>query len=182
MKYLQLFTLHNLALLNDWFEESGSLFVDVYIPHSASDSDKYFVNSIEELKELVKRQNSGELEISIYRDKRFLISGEASQELLSEATTKIKDGEDFVIVSVKSKFPDKVEILENGDSHIELEKYLSKYFGENIGIEIDSGDSPWHSRNSAKMFQLLVRKNQNWYEKAAQNIEKYKYLEKFWSE
>jgi hypothetical protein len=180
MKYLKLFTLHNLALINDWLEESGSLFVDIYIPHNCGDSDKFFVSSIEELKQLIKKQASSEIEISIFNQKQFLLSGIADEKLIAKAITEIKDGEDYVIISLENKFPESIDILETGDNHEDLRKHLSKVFGRRVAVEIDSADIHWYRRNTKDVFKLSVTKNQNWYEKADKNLAKYKSLEDFW--
>jgi hypothetical protein len=67
MNYCELFSEHHLAMLSDWFEETGRVFVHLYIPHSGGDGFSHVMPSMVELQKLVSVQKSNEIELFIFR-------------------------------------------------------------------------------------------------------------------
>ena len=65
--YLTLFSPHNLALLSDWLEETGELYVDVYQVRHGGTGDAYFIYSMRDLKTLIARQYWRELAVTVFR-------------------------------------------------------------------------------------------------------------------
>ena len=68
MNYLHLLSLDNIALLKDWLEETGELYVDIDLPHSGSSGSAYLVRSMNELKLLISRQTHPEIVIAIFHE------------------------------------------------------------------------------------------------------------------
>lgn len=185
MKFLKLFSLSNLAALSDWLEESGELLVDIYYPHSAGGSYQYFVNSIDELKQLIQKETCDEISITIFREKQYPLRGIASAEMLEKALTKVKEGEWYSIISFGDSFLNKIIILEASDTLSEMPVYFKELSGQRIGFgqnPFDIYDEEWIRTNSDKVFTLSVTKNQNYYEKYTNLSKKFQWLKRFWSE
>ena len=183
MNYLQLFSIHNLALLSDWLEGNKELLIDVYHPHSGAGSLQYFIHSIEDLKQLIGNQTHPEIEITIFREKQYPLRGIADKELLEKALFNVKDGEYYSIISLENDFPSSINFLEDGNSHLELRHDFSQVEGLKIGFgknPFDAHDDEWFRENRSKFFRLSVTKSLNYNENYMKNPEKYKWIEDFW--
>ncbi|MBK9747412.1 MAG: hypothetical protein IPO91_11600 [Chloroflexi bacterium] len=84
MNYLHLLSLDNIALLKDWLEETGELYVDIDLPHSGSSGSAYLVRSMNELKLLISRQTHPEIVIAIFHSLQYPIRGIADEILLKQ--------------------------------------------------------------------------------------------------
>jgi hypothetical protein len=69
INYCQLFSSSHIALLQDWFESTGELFVRLELPHSGGSGFSYQVSSLAELKSLISRQTHPEIAIFIFNKK-----------------------------------------------------------------------------------------------------------------
>jgi|GEM_PF-5674359 len=76
MGYDHLFEEHDRALLSDWLQETGELYVDLHRPHSGGDnSSVYFASTLAQLKEIVASEGHREVSITIFRQKQYPIRG-----------------------------------------------------------------------------------------------------------
>lgn len=185
MKYLKLFSLSNLALLNDWLEENGELLVDIYRPHSGGGGLQYFVYSIKELIDLIKTETWEEIAITIFREKQYALRGIADEEMLDKALSQVKNGDWYSILSTEKNFPNSINFLFANNSHSEMKEDFSKVFGQKIGFgqnPFDIYDDNWFKENNDKVFTLTVTKSRSYNENYVNNPEKYKWLEKIWEE
>jgi hypothetical protein len=185
MKYLKLFSLSNLALLNDWLEENGELLVDIYRPHSGGGGFQYFVYSLEELKYLIKIETWEELAITIFQEKQYSLRGIADEAMLKKALSQVKNGDWYSIISLERNLPNPIDFLYASDTHSEMKEDFSKIFGQEIGFgqnPFDIYDDNWFKENNDKVFTLTVTKSRNYNESYVENPEKYKWLKKVWEE
>jgi hypothetical protein len=182
MTHLYLFTSHNLALLADWLEETGELYVDVDRPHSGGSSTGYLVRSLQDLKLLVVEQNDRpEIVFRIFRKQQLPLRGIASAELLEQALQQFPTGERFYVAH-PDYYPNHCNCQSEGKSHSELRQAVEEEFGELIAIgsppEIDMRI---HELNSRDVFEVSVRKNQNYYEPCSKEPERYQWLGEMWN-
>src|SRR5713226_90060 len=100
MRYENLFAAHDLAVLYDWLQETGELYMDLNRPHSGGDNASlHFFHTLAELKGIVSRETWPEVDISIFRAKQYPI-GIANNRLLARALEQIPDGQYFTISSL----------------------------------------------------------------------------------
>ncbi len=190
MKYLTLFSIHNLALLNDWLQETGELYTDVYLPRTARTSDCYFIHAMDDLKSLVEQQSRSQMVLTIFHRRQYPLRGIADETLLEQALEQIPDGECYTIVSL-SKFPSSVKFSGSGKSHAELRHEFAEILGEEVGIGHEPcvvHDKMWFKRQLDEVFeatvlardQYAIVKNQDYYEPYAKEPERYHWLEELW--
>jgi hypothetical protein len=149
MDYLTMFSADNLALLSNWLEDTGELYIDVYVPHSSGGSLDYFVYSIDDLKSLIAQQNSSELLVTIFHHLQFPLRGIADAELLDVARAYIPDGEWYSIVSLDHTFPSATVLLASGSSHEQMARDFADVSGNMIAI----GQNPFDIRKEADWFR-----------------------------
>jgi hypothetical protein len=181
MNFLDLFTLHNLALLSDWFEDAGELYVDINLPHSGASSTPYFVRSLQDLKELVAQQDWPEISITIFHRRQYPLRGIVGGELIAKALDYVHDNEWYMIVSPKDYYPSRCIFYGSGNSHAELRQELQELAGELVGIGRDpfDYDTTWF-HFSPDIFIVSMTKNQTYYEPFAQHPDKYEWVKKMW--
>ena len=174
MDYLNLFSIHDLALLADWLEEAGELYVDVYVPHRGGSGTAYFIHTMQDLKSLIKAQEPSweEIIISILRQKQFPLRG---THLIQEAHKLILDGEWFEIVTPIA-YPEKIKYLGDGNTHDELRQELGELQDKLVAI----GAPPNFEKDHEVMFQIKVLKNQTHYQPYDQNPQRYEWLKDLW--
>ncbi len=185
MGYHTLFSDHNLALLSDWLAETGELYVDIQLPHSGGSGTAYFIRSLQELKELTRRQTWPEISITIFHRMQYPLRGVANEQLLNEALEQITDGEWYSIVSLDDYFPAPCVFFGSGQTHEELRRDLTDVIGQSVGIgqnPFDYHDDRWFHSRPNEVFQLTVSKNQNYHEDFAKNPERYRSIIDLWSE
>jgi hypothetical protein len=181
MTYLNLFTSQNLALLSDWLEETGELYVDVYRPHSASSSSGYLVRSLQELKSLVVKQNDRpEIVFRIFRKQQLPLRGIASEELLEQALEQFPNGEPFYVAYL-DYYPEHCNRQAEGDSHSQLRQAIKEEFGELIAIGSPPAiDARIQELDYRDVFEVFVRKNQNYYEPYSREPGRYQSIVEMW--
>ena len=187
MNYLTLLSAHNLALLSDWLDETGELYVDVYLPHSGGSSAAYLIRSLSDLKALLLKQNWQEIAITIFRRFPYPVRGIADAHLLEFALEQIPDGQPFDIVNL-TYYPGFLTYCGDGSRHVELRRDLTEAFGDLVGIgqELDCLSSP--PCDPAEVYEVNVlyrndfkiRRNQDYYEPYAQSPKRYEWIEKLW--
>src|SRR5437016_2592095 len=69
MNYCELFTEDHIALISDWFAVREKVFVHIYAPHSGKDGFNFTVTSLNQLYDLIAKQDSKEIEMFVFRDR-----------------------------------------------------------------------------------------------------------------
>jgi hypothetical protein len=185
MSYLNLFSLHNLAMLSDWLEESGELFVHVYFPRRGGMNSGYLIQSLEDLKQVVLTQDWWyQIEFTVYRGKRNSLDGIASEALLEQAFQQFREDENFDIFYL----PDDVRQAHCagcGKGHIELRRDLTYDYGEPVVIV---GECKQPGIKAALVVeatthnQLQVKRSQDFYEPFSRHPERYEWIAELWQE
>lgn len=183
MSYLDLFSIHNLALLSDWLEERGELWVDVHLPHGGASSTSYFVRSLHDLRALVVAQEWHEIAITIRRTTPYPLTGRVTPDLIEAALRLIADGARYAIVAVPTAFPSACDVLGAGHTHDELRRELSALSGVDVAIGLDpiTTDFGEEYRRGDEMFVLIVTRNNNCYEPYVAEPGRYEWLRSLWS-
>jgi len=145
MGYQHLFHERDLALLYDWLQETGELYVDLDRPHSGGDnSSTYFIDSLAQLKKIVGAEGHREISITIFRQKQYPIRGVVDESLVSEAIAYLRDGEWFSIVSLGDGPLAPCKIVASGDTQAELRQSFDELKGHTVRF----GQNPFDLRNS----------------------------------
>jgi hypothetical protein len=189
-KHLTLFSLANLAMLSDWLEESGELYIDVYLPHSASSSTGYFIRSIAELKTLVAEQWWDEIVFTIFREIQFPLRGVADKDLLQQALRQMQEGQPYYLLRTElSVYPNQVAYSYITTSN-ELQEEITQFHGQAVafGPEPKIYDLGWLPFYKDEVFEVYVLrqhdyqpfKNHEDYAPYRQNPERYQFLADLW--
>ena len=143
MGYAHLFAKSDVALLHDWLQESGELYVDLDRPHSGgSNSSSYFVDRLSGLKEIVSQETHPEVLLHIFREKLYTIRGNMDDALLAAALEQIPDRQWFSILTVVEDPLAPAERIGSGDCHDELRDEFIRLKGRNVRIGRDPFDQP----------------------------------------
>jgi hypothetical protein len=186
--YLRLFSPANLAMISDWLNETGELYVDVYHPHSGGGSAAYLIGSIDELKTLIAKETWREIVVTIFRKQQYPLRGIANEALLERALNLIPDGQYYSIISLEgSKFPSSLSHVGGENNHEELRREFADVLGELVGIGQNPFDLP-KLPESEDMFkvsvlisnQFEIRKSQDSYEPFTKNPAHYQWLIDLW--
>jgi hypothetical protein len=149
MGHESLFAAHDLAVLYDWLQETGELYLDLDRPHSGgSNSSAHFVHSLAELRAIVSRETWPEVVISIFRAKQYPIRGIADDRLLTAALEQIGDGQWFSILSLGDAPLDPCRDLGRGDGHEKLREEFARLAGRQILV----GQDPYDYGSSETFF------------------------------
>src|ERR1035438_7783015 len=126
MRYEDLFERHDLALLYDWLEESGDLYVDLdRLNCGALNNSIHFVDGLAELKAVVSHETFPQVCISIFREKQYPIRGPVDDSLMAIALEQIPDHQWFSIVSLGTGLPAPFDVIGYGDCREELREELT---------------------------------------------------------
>ncbi|MBA3874372.1 MAG: hypothetical protein H0X30_35020 [Anaerolineae bacterium] len=187
------FSLHNLALLSDWLNENGELYVDVYWAKSGHSGTAFFIHSLQDLKSLVaSSQTMTGHWITIYftvlRQLQFPLRGIANEELLERALKQIPDNQPFEIVYLRY-FPEMRNHGDGGKNHSDLRREFTEVSGElicigqepdveseNLGSKVNEIFTVSFKQDSASS----MSKNQDFYEPYAKHPEHYQWIEELW--
>ena len=138
MGYEHLFVERDLALLYDWLQVTGELYMDLDRPHSGGTNNSvYLIQSLSQMKAIVAEEKHREVEISIFRETQYPIRGITDEMLLAAALDFIPDGEWFSILALEDGPLGECSVVGSGDTHAELrEDFIrlrnkSIYFGRN---------------------------------------------------
>lgn len=71
MNYCDLFTPHHIALIHDWIERTGRVFVRIERPHSGATGDSHVVRSLKELRTLLVRETHPEIEVFVFQEQPY---------------------------------------------------------------------------------------------------------------
>jgi hypothetical protein len=180
--YLSLFTLHHLALLSDWLEESTELYIDVYLPRSAASSTIYLIRSMNDFKSLIAKQSWPEIEITIFKYFPYSIRGIANEMLLKETIERTPQDQSYDILELRY-YPDACIMCGGGIGHTLLESELREVFGSLVAVGQEpafSSVSQWASSHSNEVFRLILQRNYNHYQKFAETPDQFKWLQDLW--
>src|SRR5258708_39971941 len=101
MGFEQLFAKSDLALLHDWLQETGELYMDLDRPHSGGlNNSLYFLDNLSRLKSIVSQETHPEVCIYIFRKKHYPIRGTVGDALLATVLEQIPDRQYFTILSL----------------------------------------------------------------------------------
>jgi hypothetical protein len=140
-----LFGERDLALLHDWLQETGELFMDLDRPHSGGDNGSvYFIRSLAQLKRIVVEEKHPEVSITIFRERQYPIRGTADEKLMAAALDFIPDGEWFSIVSLGDHPFASCSVVGFGDTHAELREDFIRLRNKSVCF----GRNPFDQRNS----------------------------------
>jgi hypothetical protein len=143
MGYESLFAPCDLAMLYDWLEETGELYLDLDRPHSGgSNNSLHFVRSLAELRVIVSNQAWPEIDISIFRAKQYPVRGFADDKLLATAVEQIPDSQYFTILSVGADPLAPCSAIGWGSCHRELREELARLEGRQVWVGQDPFDLP----------------------------------------
>src|SRR6266496_1529620 len=160
MGYESLFAPPDLAMLYDWLQETGELYLDLDRPHSGSRNNSvHFVTSLVELKVIISRETWPDADIEIFRARQYPFRGAADAKLLSMVMGQIPDGEYFKILSVEADPVAPRTVIGWGDSYQELRGEFARLEGRQVWVGQDPFDLPPHD-HFARFFnspdQVLV--------------------------
>jgi len=143
MGYERLFAPPDLAMLHDWLQETGELYIDLSHPHNGgSHSSAHFVRSLPDLKTIVASETDPEVDISIFRARQYPFRGVADEGLLAKVMEQIPDGQWFHILPAEADPLAPCAAIGWGDSHEELREEFAQLAGRNIRIGQNPFDLP----------------------------------------
>lgn len=190
MGYDHLFADHDLALLYDWLQDSGELYMDLDRPHcGALNNSVHFIHSLAQMKGIVSEERHPDICIQIFREKQYPIRGIADETLLTAALDFIPDGEWFSILSLGEGPLAPCSVVGSGDTHAELRDEFIRLkdkrvrFGRNPFDKKDSyfeePDDVWVVR-SYRHRQPQVSKNRASYSPFEAEPDRYRQHVCFW--
>lgn len=145
MGYEHLFAERDLALLHDWLQQTGELYVDLDRPHSGGrNNSTHFIHSLKELKRIVSRETWPDISIEIFRERQYPVRGLADEALLAAAQEYIPDHQWFSILSPGDDLLASFDVVGQGDCHDELREELDRLKGRSIRL----GKDPFDLHNS----------------------------------
>lgn len=124
MNYCNLFSRYHIAVLYDWLETLGNLFVRLEFPHSGGAGLSYQVGSLEELKLLISKQTHPEIEILIFNSQ--MLTDDELDECL-ELPWIYRNGGKVIYIAVK-KNRNYYEAYQK--EPMKYEKVISDWFAE----------------------------------------------------
>jgi hypothetical protein len=140
MGYESLFAPSDLALLYDWLQETGELYLDLNRPHSGGTNNSvHFVSDLSELRAIVSNETWPEVDFSIFRAKQYPIRGIADERLLAMVMEQIPDSQYFTILSVGDDPLAPCIEIGSGDCHLELREEFVRLEGRKVLV----GQDPW---------------------------------------
>jgi hypothetical protein len=143
MGYERLFAPPDLAMLHDWLQETGELYVDLSYPHSGgSNGSVHFIRSLGELRAIVASDTHPEVDISIFRAKQYPIRGVADEGVLAKAMEQIPDGQRFHILSAEADPLAPCAAIGWGDCHEELSEEFAQLAGRHVWVGQNPFDVP----------------------------------------
>lgn len=145
MGYEHLFADHDLALLYDWLQDTGELYIDLDRPHSGGANNSiYLIRSLAQLRGIVAAEKHPEVSIAIFREKQYPIRGIADETLLATALDFIPDGEWFSILRPAESPFAPCSIVGFGETHAELREDFIRLRNKVVCL----GRNPFDQRDS----------------------------------
>jgi hypothetical protein len=131
------------ATAQTWLNETGELFVELYYPHSGGSGRFYLLTAPTNFIDLIEQARDGAL-FFLLKQKQFPLRGIVDDAFISQATTAVADGEEFLITDLAT-YPEHVSFLGDGQTHTQLIAELSDLRGRlvAIGHEPDTNPAYW---------------------------------------
>lgn len=143
MGYEYLFAPSDLALLHDWLQEAGELYMDLDRPHSGGlNNSLYFLESLPHLRRIISLEAHPEICCYIFRRNPFPIRGVLDEALLAAARKRVPDAQYFSILALANDPLGCFEQIGSGESHAELREEFARLRGKSVRIGQDPFDSP----------------------------------------
>ena len=103
------------------FKTDGPIYVDVYMPHSASSGTPYLICELSQLDSIINAANPGSV---ITRLKGiFVLNGHFDEQMRNAFQSQFSSGEDWWVL-LGTLYPDESEILASGSSWSNIESEL----------------------------------------------------------
>jgi hypothetical protein len=144
-------------ILEEWFNQSSELFVEVHIPRSGGAGFFCALTSYLQYKDLIARVSPGSV-LFVLRDQQLQVRGVVDDSLISQALEQISDGEDYIIIE-PCVYPNSASHLGDGNTHAELKNELEGLRGVSVwvGLELDMPDTYWEENTAEDV--LIVAKS-----------------------
>ena len=104
-----------------WLMNDGPLYVDVYMPHSASSGTPYLISESIQLTNLINDAAPGSV-LTIFKEV-FVFQGRFDEHMQSSFRDKLHAGEHWWVLE-DTYYPDQAEILASGTSWSSIESEL----------------------------------------------------------
>jgi len=131
-------------VLTAWFQQSGDLFVELYLPHGGGSGEFFILTDYSQFEDLMARARPGSI-CFVLREQQLPVRGQVTETLISQALDQLSEGY-YYIVAEPSNFPEPLNYLSDGDSRTALKADLEKLRGKEvwIGPEPSMPDNYWH--------------------------------------
>jgi len=152
--------------LNEWLNEIGELYVDVYQPNSGASSTDYLLRSIQELEMLIAEQAWHSLTVTVFRKLQFPLRGIADNELLKKSLQVLPDNwYDVLLISDEGYYPSSCIHLGGRDSHQELRQEYSDFEGLMVGIGQNPFDyeTDWIEKSPSEAMVIKLKRMEGSY-------------------
>ncbi len=143
--------------IQGWLSDHGQIWVDVDLPHSGTSGKTYWIAGLSDLDDLLAAQSDADVEVRIFRDNPFPLSGTAGEGLFKQAKEVIPDNAWYQIVSPFDRYPSTSKTYSYGYGHGQLNADLDRIAGEFVAI----GQNPFNTEGdwilSDKMRSIVLR-------------------------
>jgi hypothetical protein len=139
----------------EWLNDDGPLYVDVYIPHSASSGTPYLISKLEQLIKLFDDAAPGSV-ITIIKG-IFAFEGDFDEQMRASFRDQFSNGEHWWVLE-GTYYPDEAEILASGSSWPKIESEMleepERLYNVLIGKEPDIPDY-WIENHDENLIILI---------------------------
>jgi hypothetical protein len=123
------------AIVSTWLGATGELFVYHNWYASGGSGYRYFVRSLDDYQDLV-RKAPPRSDFEVFRKQQYPLRGVVDDHLLEAALALIKDGEWYEIVFLDG-YPKEIGGPGSGNSHTELRQDMAECRGVKVGVGVD---------------------------------------------
>lgn len=185
MDAVPLFTSHNLALLSDWLSETEELLLYIYWPHSAGSNDYYFFSTLPELHSIIANQHASEIEITIFRDAKYLLRGTVTDTFVKDALSYFQADHLYTLIGPEAGASKKWLYLNDGQIGKQLQRDLEEWKETEVAIVVDPTQQQQKQRGPLDhrcTLRIAVTRNQSYYQPYADNPTKYAWIDDVWNQ
>jgi hypothetical protein len=145
------------GVLSDWLVSEGDLLVDVHPMHSGSSGSQFFVNSVDQIEDVLAGQEWPELEATVFAHEQYPVRGEADELLLDRALALVQDGQWYTIYRLPESYPCECQSLGIGDSHQSLRSDLAAVRGARVAVGSNPFDGDMSSISHSRETVMVLR-------------------------